>query len=101
MKYDIKYEIKDSKLLLSLIKNAYKMGVLCDKNQHFTFDSQTELFAISIGLNNIFVRVQNENVIDGYLKTILIEDKENNVVKLFPVSLYCDYDADSKKYTFL
>ena len=101
MKYDIKLDFKNSKILIDLIKNSYTNGILNDTSFCLILDKTTEIQQTSVGLDNIFVRLNNENIIDGYLKMLLKEDIDNHTIKLYPISLYCDYDEKTKKYSFL
>ena len=96
MKYELKIEFKDTKLFIDYIKKAYKNGTLNDRKQKFTFDSSTDIFNLCKGLNNIAVRLYNEEVIDGTLRCIVVEKEKE--VSFFPCSLYCEHE--NNKYSF-
>ena len=97
MKHEIKIEFKDTKLLLEFIKSTYSNGYLSDRTKKLDFDKDTNIFALCKGLSNHTVRLWNEEIIDGSLRLIIQEGKEN--VSLFPCSI-C-YEMDNTKFSFL
>ena len=96
MKYELKIEFKDTKLFIDYIKKAYKNGILSDRKQKFTFDNTTSTYDLCKGLDNIAVRLYNEEVIDGTLRCIVVEKEKE--ISVYPCSLYCDYE--NNKYSF-
>lgn len=96
MKYELRIEIKDTNLLLELIKNSYKNGILTDKNQKLTYSKDTYIYNLCKGLTNLTARLYNENIIDGTAKFIVVEEEDG--VNLYPCSIYCEYE--NNKYTF-
>ncbi len=96
MKYELKIEFKDTKVLLDLIKKSYKNGVLFDKTQKIILEKNTHNYLLCKGLDNLAARLSNEEIIDGSLRFIITETRDT--ISLYPCSIYCDYE--NNKYVF-
>ena len=48
------------------------------------------------GLNNMTIRLTNEDIIDGCVRFVV--DEHNNHINLFPCSIYCI--VENEKYIF-
>ena len=69
MKYELKIEFKDNQQLEKVIQKSYfedgTLGKLIGKKDYITIGSEDPLFIIFRGLNNITVKILNEEMIDG------------------------------------
>ena len=100
MKYEIKIDFTDEAKLKEIVNNTYfgKLGngkMLKNKDEFF-FPNEDSNSIILKGLNNMTVRVINNNQIDGFLRCSVRE--ENNGVYLTPCNIYCI--VDNGKYSF-
>jgi len=101
MKSEIKIEFSNSKILETLIQKSYfkegQLGRLSGKDYiEVTPELDDIVHTIVKGLNNATIKITNNDIIDGTFRFI-IEDKDN-VIKLFPISIFCV--EDDKKYFF-
>jgi hypothetical protein len=96
MKYELKIEIKDTNLLTDLIKSAYLDGKLNNKELFLSYNEETNIYNLCKGLSNLIARIYNNDIIEGSARFIILE--KDNMVKLYPCSIYCDYE--NKKYIF-
>ncbi len=96
MKYELKYEFNETKILLTFIKKAYKNGKLVDKNNKLTFKSDTEIYTLCKSLTNNCIRLHNNDIMEGSLKFIIQEEK--NRIDLYPCCLF--YEIINDKYIF-
>ena len=100
MKYELKIEFKDSEKLETLIQKSYfedgTLGKLVGKKSYVSIQSEDPLYIIFKGLNNITVKLTNDDMIDGSLRCVV--DEIENIVNLYPVNNYCI--IEDKKYSF-
>lgn len=100
MKYDLKIEHNDIISLEDIINKCYfdnNTGKLSNKdNNHIDINNDNENHYLFKGLNNIIVRLINSEIIEGYMKFVVSE--ENDIIKLYPCSIYCIVEDD--KYSF-
>lgn len=97
MKHELKIEYKDTKYLTNLIKKIYTNGILSDKTQKITFLKDTDNYNLCMGLTNLVVKINNNDIIDGSMRFIIGDETENEI-SLYPISIYCEYC--DKKYLF-
>jgi hypothetical protein len=100
MKYELKIEFKDKKQLETTIQKSYfedgTLGKLVGKKSYVTIGSEDPLFIIFKGLNNITVKLINEEMIDGSMRCVV--DETDKVINLYPINNYCI--IEDKKYSF-
>lgn len=100
MKYELKIEFKDNQQLDQVIQKSYfedgTLGKLVGKKSYVTIGSEDPLFIIFKGLNNITVKLLNEEMIDGSMRCVV--DETESVINLYPVNNYCI--VEDKKYSF-
>jgi hypothetical protein len=99
MKYEMKIEIDRKKELKSVIEKSYfdeNNGKLCGKRYSIKIDKKDPIYIMLKGLNNMTVRVTNEELIDGTARFIV--DEDDNHVCLIPCSIYCI--VENEKYSF-
>lgn len=99
MKYELKIEIRDSKKLRSVIEESYfdeKNYGKITKKVPFIIDKDDPLYIVFKGLNNITIRITNEELIEGSIRFIV--DESSDVINLFPFSTYCI--IENQKYSF-
>lgn len=91
MKYELKIEFKDSAQLEEAIQKSYfedgNTGKLIGKRGYVTISSEDPLFIIFRGLNNITVKLINEDMIDGNMRCVV--DETDTVINLYPINNYC------------
>ena len=91
MKYELKIEFKDGPQLEDIIQKTYfaegNLGKLVGKKSYVTINSEDPLFIIFKGLNNITVKLLNEEVIDGSMRCVVDETDTN--INLYPINNYC------------
>ena len=85
MKYDIKIDFKDIKILSRYIKSVYNNGYLIDKSKPLEIAENSFIFPLCKGLTNHTVRLCNEELIDGSLRLII--EEHSNVILLYPASM--------------
>ena len=100
MKYELKIEFKDNQQLEKVIQKSYfedgTLGKLVGKKDYITIGSEDPLFIIFRGLNNITVKILNEEMIDGTMRCVV--DEKTDIINLYPVNNYCI--VEDKKYSF-
>jgi len=100
MKYELKIEFKDNQQLEKVIQKSYfedgTLGKLIGKKDYITIGSEDPLFIIFRGLNNITVKILNEEMIDGSMRCVV--DETEKVINLYPINNYCI--VEDKKYSF-
>lgn len=100
MKYEMKIEFSDKKQLKQLIDQCYfdnNNGRLKNKDNCLTIPKSEPIYIMLRGLNNMTVRVTNNQLIDGCSRFV-IDETDTEIVKLFPCSVYCIIDQG--KYSF-
>lgn len=101
VKNEIKVEFSNSEMLKSIIEKAYFEDGFGGKitGNKYSIDILPEddiNWTIYKGLNNVTVKLTNE-IIDGSAR-FLIDDTDDNVIKLHPISIYCIKEGD--RYIF-
>lgn len=101
MKSELKVEFKNSDVLKDLIQKSYydnnQKGSLQGKNYLEITPNEDVLHTILKGLNNLTIRLENEELIDGSFRFLVTEN--NNSINLTPISLYCITTEDGR-YSF-
>lgn len=100
MKYELRIEFRELNQLESLIKSSYfedgNNGKLIGKKGYVTINNEDPLFIIFKGLNQITVKLTNDDIIDGIMRCVVEEYPEE--IKLYPINNYCI--VEDKKYSF-
>ena len=100
MKYELKIEFKIKEELERVIQSSYfedgTMGKLVGKKTFLTIGSEDPLFIIFRGLNNMTVKLTNDDMFDGTMRCVVDEAPE--VINLYPINNYCI--VEDSKYSF-
>lgn len=101
VKHEIKVEFDKSEELKKIIETAYfeegLSGKILGKNHFIKVEKSDDInYSIFQGLNNVTVKIINEEVIDGTMRFV-IEDIDGEI-KLYPISIYCIKEED--RYIF-
>jgi len=101
VKHEIKVELNKTKEIKQIIEKAYFeegfAGRIIGKNHYLTIDETDDInWTIFSGLNNVTVKIINEEIIDGTMRFVI--DHTDNQIKLYPVSIYCIKEED--RYIF-
>ncbi len=100
MKYEIKIEIKDNNLLKKTITESYfkdkSLGKLIGKESFIPINQEDPLFIVFKGLNNMTIKLTNDDIIDGSMRCVV--DESSEIVRLFPINNYCI--VEDEKYSF-
>lgn len=101
VKNEIKVEFSNSEELKKIIEKSYFQnglnGKINGKENYISITKEDDVnWTIFKGLNNVTVKITND-VIDGSMRFI-IDDTDDNEVKLFPISIYCI--KEDEKYSF-
>jgi len=101
IKHEIKVELNQTESLKSIIKKAYfeegQMGKIVGKKHFIKIEESDDVnYTIFNGLNNVTVKITNEEVIDGTMRFVI--DESENEVRLYPISIYCI--KEEEKYIF-
>jgi hypothetical protein len=100
MKYELKIEFKIKEELERVIQSSYfedgTMGKLVGKKTFLTIGSEDPLFIIFRGLNNMTVKLTNDDMFDGTMRCVVDETPE--VINLYPINNYCI--VEDEKYSF-
>jgi hypothetical protein len=100
MKYELKIEFKIKEELERVIQSSYfedgTMGRLVGKKTFLTIGSEDPLFIIFRGLNNMTVKLTNDDMFDGTMRCVVDETPE--VINLYPINNYCI--VEDSKYSF-
>lgn len=100
MKYELKIEYKDKSQLERVIKTSYfddgNLGKLQGKKDYLKISSDETMFIAFKGLNNITVKLTNEELIDGSMRFVV--DETHDSVSLYPINNYCI--VEDQKYSF-
>lgn len=100
MKYEMKIEFSKKKELDNIIKKSYfdnNNGKLCGNSQHLKIDKKDPIYIMLKGLNNMTIRITNEEIIDGCMRFVVDGEHENHI-NLIPCSIYCI--IENEKYSF-
>lgn len=96
----MKIEFSDKKQLKWLIDKCYfedNDGKLKNRDNFLTISKNEPIYIMLKGLNNMTVRITNNQLIDGCSRFV-IDETDSNDVKLYPCSIYCIIDQG--KYSF-
>jgi hypothetical protein len=98
VKHEIKIPFHNREELKTLIQKSYfeegNQGKLLGRKNFIKIDDVNH--AIFKGLNNITVKITNEDVIDGSMRFV-VEEKSDEI-RLYPISIYAI--PDGEKYIF-
>jgi hypothetical protein len=99
IKHEIKIPFHNGEELKTLIQKSYfeegDRGKLLGKKNFIKINDDVN-HAIFKGLNNITVKITNEDVIDGSMRFV-VEEKSDEI-RLYPISIYAL--PDGEKYIF-
>lgn len=100
MKYELRIEFKHKEELESSIQKSYfedgTLGKLVGKKGYVSIKEEDPLFIVFKGLNNMTVKLINDDMIDGSMRCVV--DETSDVINLFPINNYCI--VEDKKYSF-
>jgi hypothetical protein len=99
MKYEMKIQYDKKKDLKNVIEKSYfedNNGKLKGKKHHLKIDKKDPIYLMLKGLNNMTIRLTNEDLIDGCVRFVV--DEQDNHINLFPCSIYCI--IENEKYSF-
>jgi hypothetical protein len=101
VKHEIKVELTKTEELKSIIEKAYfeegHMGKIIGKKHSLLIEKSDDInWTIFNGLNNVTVKIINEEIIDGTMRFII--DESEDELRLYPISVYCIKEQD--KYIF-
>lgn len=96
----MKIEFDRGKELENVIKKSYfsdeNNGKLCGKKSHLKIDKKDPIYIMLKGLNNMTIRIINEEIVDGCVRFVV--DEHETHIHLFPCSIYCI--IENEKYCF-
>lgn len=100
IKQEIKIELSDILSIRDLIEKSYfedgQFGKIVN-NKFFLEIKETDInYDFFKGLNNVTVKISNDEIIDGFMRFIIDESDEK--IKLYPISIYCI--KENEKYIF-
>jgi hypothetical protein len=101
VKHEIKVELNKTEEIRQIIEKAYFEegfgGKIIGKNHFLTIEQEDDInYSIFSGLNNVTVKIINEEVIDGTMRFVI--DETDGQIKLYPISVYCIKEED--RYIF-
>ena len=100
MKYEIKIEYTKTKELKRLLEGCYvfnkKIGNINNSEKHLEITPSDMIFNYLKGLNNMTIRIFNDDIIDGTCRFVI--DESEDIIKLIPCSIYCTIEHG--KYSF-
>lgn len=101
IKHEIKIELDKTEEIRQIIEKAYFEdgfgGKIVGKKHYITIEESDDInYSIFKGLNNVTVKIINEEVVDGTLRFVI--DETDGDIKLYPISVYCIREED--KYIF-
>ena len=101
VKHEIKIELNKTEEIRKIIEKSYCEegfgGKITGKKHFLTIEKSDDInYSIFSGLNNVTVKIINEEVIDGTMRFV-IDDTEDSI-KLYPISIYCVVEED--RYIF-
>jgi hypothetical protein len=91
VKHEIKVEFNNSEALRKIIETAYFDegfgGKILGKKHYITIDESDEInHTIFKDMNNVTVKITNDEVIDGTMRFVI--DETEGEVRLYPISIY-------------
>lgn len=91
MKQELRLEFNEDKVLQKVIEETYfkdgNLGKIKGNENYFNIDKNSDVYDILNGLNNITVKFENVNLIEGIIRCLI--KQENDTIKAYPVSIYC------------
>jgi hypothetical protein len=101
VKHEIKVELNKTDEIRQIIEKAYYEegfgGKIIGKNHFLTIEQEDDInYSIFSGLNNVTVKIINEEIIDGTMRFVI--DETDGQIKLYPISVYCIKEED--RYIF-
>lgn len=101
IKHEIKVELDKTEEIRKIIEKAYFEegfgGKITGKKHYITIEESDDInYSIFKGLNNVTVKIINEEVVDGTLRFVI--DETDGDIKLYPISVYCIKEED--RYIF-
>lgn len=103
MKSELKLEFNNNDVLNDLIQKSYfeegQMGRLSGKKNFIEVTPELDdiLHTILKDLNNVTVKISNNDLIDGSCRFIVSE--KNSEIKIKPISIFCIKD-ETGRYSF-
>ena len=91
VKHEIKVEFNNSEALRKIIETAYFDegfgGKILGKKHYITINESDDInYTIFKDLNNVTVKITNDEVIDGAMRFVI--DENEGEVRLYPISIY-------------
>jgi hypothetical protein len=91
VKHEIKVEFNNSEALRKIIETAYFDegfgGKILGKKHYITVDESDDInHTIFKDMNNVTVKITNDEVIDGTMRFVI--DETEGEVRLYPISIY-------------
>jgi hypothetical protein len=91
VKHEIKVEFNNSEALRKIIETAYFDegfgGKILGKKHYITIDESDDInHTIFKDMNNVTVKITNNEVIDGSMRFVI--DETEGEVRLYPISIY-------------
>jgi hypothetical protein len=91
VKHEIKVEFNNSEALRKIIETAYFDegfgGKILGKKHYITIDESDDInHTIFKDMNNVTVKITNDEVIDGSMRFVI--DETEGEVRLYPISIY-------------
>ena len=91
VKHEIKVEFNNSEALRKIIETAYFDegfgGKILGKKHYITINESDDInYTIFKDLNNVTVKITNDEVIDGAMRFVI--DETEGEVRLYPISIY-------------
>ncbi len=99
MKHEMRIEFERKNELKSVINKSYFVdnnGKLVGQKHRLKVDKKDPIYIMLKGLNNMTIRIINEDIIDGCARFVV--DEHPTFVYLYPCSIYCIIEND--KYSF-
>jgi hypothetical protein len=100
VKHEIKVELDKTEEIKHIIEKAYFeegfAGRITSRNHYLTIEESDDInYSIFAGLNNVTVKIINEEIIDGTMRFVI---DETDGIKLYPISIYCI--KEEERYSF-
>ena len=91
VKHEIKVEFNNSEALRKIIETAYFDegfgGKILGKKHYITINESDDInYTIFKDLNNVTVKITNDEVIDGTMRFVI--DENEGDARLYPISIY-------------
>lgn len=101
VKHEIKVELDKAQDLSALIQKAYYdegfSGKILHKDHYLTITPDDDInWTIFNGLNNVTVKITNQDIIDGTMRFVI--EESNQEIRLYPISIYCI--KEEERYIF-